>query len=127
MDKEKELKEVLQAIRWFQSLSEEHFNKIAAIAKLVSYDKDELIFKQGDTQEYLYIVVEGRVGVELYSPVRGYMRVFTAEAMDVIGWSSVTPVVPCSSVISMLPPEGATARVNDSTDLCSASRKAARP
>ena len=92
MDKEKELKEVLQAIRWFQSLSEEHFNKIAAIAKLVSYDKDELIFKQGDTQEYLYIVVEGRVGVELYSPVRGYMRVFTAEAMDVIGWSSVTPV-----------------------------------
>lgn len=93
MDKEQEIKEVLQAIRWFQSLSDEHFNKMAEISELVTYDRDEMIFKQGDKQEYLYIVIEGRVAVELYSPVRGYLRVFTAEPMDVVGWSSATPVV----------------------------------
>jgi CRP-like cAMP-binding protein len=93
MANEKELNEVLQAIPWFQALSEEHFLRMAQISKLVTYEKDEMLFKQGDKQEYLYIVVEGRVGVELYSSVRGYLRVFTAEPMDVVGWSSATPVV----------------------------------
>jgi len=93
MDKEKELIEVLQAIPWFQVLSEEHFAKVVSIAGIETYDKDQMLFRQGDKQEKLYIVVEGRVAVELYSPVRGYLRVFTAEPMDVVGWSSVTPVV----------------------------------
>lgn len=93
MDTTKELNEVLQVIPWFQMVSAKHFEQIAQISKLVTYEKDELIFKQGDRQESLYIVIEGRVGIELYSPVRGYLRVYTAEPMDVVGWSSVTPVV----------------------------------
>ncbi|MFN2144139.1 MAG: Crp/Fnr family transcriptional regulator [Anaerolineales bacterium] len=93
MDQEKTLIECLQAIPWFQSLSDEHFAKIASIAKIVTLDRDEMLFKQGDKQEYLYVLTEGRVAVELYSPIRGYMRVFTAEPMDVVGFSSVTPVV----------------------------------
>lgn len=93
MDHDKELIECLQAIPWFQSISDEHFSKIASIAKIVTIDRDELLFKQGDKQEYLYVLTEGRVAVELYSPVRGYLRVFTAEPMDVVGFSSVTPVV----------------------------------
>ena len=88
-----ELTEILQAIPWFQTLSEEHFQKIAGISEVVLLSKDELLFKQGDQQKYLYILVEGRVGVELYSPIRGAIRVYTAEPMDVVGWSSATPVV----------------------------------
>ena len=30
---------------------------------------------------------------EIYSPVQGRIRIYTAEPLDVIGWSSVTPVV----------------------------------
>jgi CRP/FNR family transcriptional regulator, cyclic AMP receptor protein len=93
VDDEKQLREVLQAIPWFQVLSDEHFTTIMSIAKLVTLEKGETLFRQGDQQDYLYIVIEGRVGVELYSPVRGKIRVFTAEPMDVVGWSSVTPVV----------------------------------
>jgi CRP-like cAMP-binding protein len=93
VDDEKQLREVLQAIPWFQVLSDEHFAKMASIAKLVTLEKGETLFRQGDQQDNLYIVIEGRVGVELYSPVRGSIRVFTAEPMDVVGWSSVTPVV----------------------------------
>ncbi len=93
MNEEKKLIEVLQAIPWFQTLSDEHFSKMATIAKIITLDKDEMLFRQGDQQEYLYIVVEGRVAVELYSPQRGYLRVFTGEPLDVVGWSSATPVV----------------------------------
>jgi CRP-like cAMP-binding protein len=64
-----------------------------SIAEVVLLEKDEMLFRQGDTQDYLYILIEGRVAVELYSPVRGSLRVFTAEPLDVVGWSSATPVV----------------------------------
>ena len=93
MENDKKLKGILQTVPWFQSLSEEHFQRVSSISKIVTMEKDELLFRQGDPQEFLYIVIEGRVAVELYSPERGYMRVFTVEPLDVVGWSSATPVV----------------------------------
>jgi CRP-like cAMP-binding protein len=93
MDKNSDLIAVLQAIPWFQNLSDEHFSKLASISQITLLSKDEVLFKQGDTEKFLYIVIEGRVGIEIYSPVQGYIRIYTAEPMDVVGWSSATPVV----------------------------------
>ncbi len=93
MEKDKTLIEVLQAIPWFQTLSEEHFSKLVGISQIKMLAKDEVLFKEGDKEQYLYIVIEGRVGIEIYSPIRGYLRVYTAEPMDVVGWSSATPVI----------------------------------
>lgn len=93
MDRNKDLIEILQAIPWFQSLSDEHFSKMAEITEVKQLAKDEVLFKQGDTEKFLYVLVEGRVGVDIYSPVQGYIRIYTAEPMDVVGWSSATPVV----------------------------------
>jgi CRP-like cAMP-binding protein len=93
MDKNKDLLEILQAIPWFQKISDEHFSKLAEISTIKLYSKEEVLFKQGDTEKFLYIVLEGRVGVEIYNPMQGYIRIYTAEPMDVVGWSSATPVV----------------------------------
>ena len=93
MDRNKDLIAILQTIPWFQKVSDEHFKKLAEISKIILVSKDEVLFKQGDTEKYLYVLVEGRIGVDIYSPVRGYIRVYTAEPMDVVGWSSATPVV----------------------------------
>lgn len=93
MDPQNELVDALQAIPWFQELSDEHFQKICSITHLVRVDKDITLFAEGEQDENLYIVLEGRVAIEIYSPVRGRIRIFTAEPLDVVGWSSVTPVV----------------------------------
>ncbi|MCJ7661014.1 MAG: cyclic nucleotide-binding domain-containing protein [Anaerolineales bacterium] len=93
MNKQQELVDALQAIPWFQDLSDEHFKKMCAITHLVNMDKDTTIFSEGEKDENLYIVLEGRVAIEIYSPVRGRLRIFTAEPLDVVGWSSVTPVI----------------------------------
>jgi CRP/FNR family cyclic AMP-dependent transcriptional regulator len=93
MDTKKELVDVLQAIPWFQELSDEHFKKICEITHLVDVDQGTTLFNEGDRDENLYIILEGRVALEIYSPVRGRIRIYTAEPLDVIGWSSVTPVV----------------------------------
>jgi CRP/FNR family cyclic AMP-dependent transcriptional regulator len=93
MIKKQELVEALQVIPWFQELSEEHFSKIAEISHIVEVGKDETLFSEGDKEDYLYVVLEGRLAIDIYSPVRGRIRIYTAEPMDVVGWSSVTPVV----------------------------------
>lgn len=90
---QQELMSTLQTIPWFQEISPTHFEKIAGIASLVEVDAKQELFREGDPEDYLYIVIQGRVAIEMFVPGRGRVRIYTAEPMDVVGWSSVTPVV----------------------------------
>ena len=88
-----ELMTALESIPYFQEISAEHFEKIAGIASLIELDAKQELFREGDKEDYLYIVLQGRVAIEMFVPSRGRIRIYTAEPMDVVGWSSVTPVV----------------------------------
>jgi CRP-like cAMP-binding protein len=93
MNANQELIGALQSIPWFQELSDQHFDLMCSITHLVNVDQDMTVFSEGDKEENLYIVLEGRVAIELFSSVQGKIRIYTAEPLDVIGWSSVTPVI----------------------------------
>lgn len=93
MNQEQELIAVLQSISWFQELKPELFDKITSISELTQVEPGQELFREGDKEDFMYIVLEGRIAIEMYIPGRGRMRVFTAESMDIVGWSSVTPVV----------------------------------
>ena len=88
-----ELTDALQTIPWFQELSPEHFALLCGISDLRKVESGDERFKEGDNQDFLYIVLEGRIAVDIFVPGRGRMRIFTAEPMDVVGWSSAIPVV----------------------------------
>lgn len=93
MNTQQELVNALQTIPWLQEFSPEHFGKIVEIASLCGVDTNQEIFHEGDADDYMYIVLQGRVAIDIFVPGRGRTRVYTAEPMDVIGWSSVVPVV----------------------------------
>jgi CRP-like cAMP-binding protein len=93
MSTDVELTAALQTIPWFQELEQEHFYQLLGIASLHVVDAMQYLFKEGDREDYLYVVLEGRVAIEMSVPGRGRVRVYTSEPMDVVGWSSVTPVV----------------------------------
>lgn len=90
---QQELLRALESIPWFQELSAEHFEKMAGIASLIEVDAKQELFREGDPEDFLYVVIQGRVAIEMFVPSRGRVRIYTAEPMDVVGWSSVTPVV----------------------------------
>jgi CRP/FNR family cyclic AMP-dependent transcriptional regulator len=90
---QQQLIQALESIPWFQEISSEHFEQIAAIASLIEVDAKQELFREGDPEDYLYIVLQGRIAIEMFVPSRGRMRIYTAEPMDVVGWSSVTPVI----------------------------------
>jgi CRP-like cAMP-binding protein len=93
MDIDRKLIERLRTVPWFQEISLEHFEAIAQFSRVIDLNKDEILFREGDKEDYIYVVLKGRVAIEVNSPDRGRLRIFTAEALDVVGWSAATPVV----------------------------------
>ena len=88
-----ELINAMQTIPWLQEISSEHFEKMVEIASLVEVDPKQELFREGDPEDFLYIVLQGRVAIEMNIPSHDRIRIYTAEPMDVVGWSSLTPVV----------------------------------
>jgi CRP/FNR family transcriptional regulator, cyclic AMP receptor protein len=93
MDDIKEATEEIERIPWFRELKAEHIRKIASISTIRRVKAGEIIFKEGDTHESVYIVLEGRIVLEMFVPHRGKVRFYTAEQWELFGWSSVTPNV----------------------------------
>ncbi len=93
MSSQEDLISALQAIPWFQEMDPEHFNKIITLSTICDYEAGEDLFREGDKEDDLYVVISGRVAIEMFVPGRGRMRIFTAEPPDIVGWSSITPVV----------------------------------
>jgi len=95
----------LQTIPWFQEISQEHFDNLASISNVVEVEAGKDLFHQGDKQDYLYVIIKGRVAIEIAVPGKGRTRISTAEPMEMLGWSSVTPVVRqrTASAVTVLP------------------------
>jgi CRP/FNR family transcriptional regulator, cyclic AMP receptor protein len=93
MDNKSEVTKELEKIPWFQEIDPEHLQKIAAISHLRQVKEGEVIFREGDPEDYLYIVIKGRITLDLFIPHRGKVRIYTVEPLDVFGWSSVIPII----------------------------------
>ena len=83
----------IKSIPWFLDLSPESIQRLNSIAEILSLDAGTIIFNEGDQHPYLYIVLDGKVRLESFVPGCGRLPIFTAESLDVVGWSSMTPVV----------------------------------
>ncbi len=83
----------IKSIPWFLDLSKESIKRLTGIAEVRAFEKNDIIFSEGEQHPFLYIILEGKVGIESFVPGRGKMPIFSAESLDVIGWSSMTPVV----------------------------------
>ena len=83
----------IKAIPWFLDLSAESLKRLSSIADVQSFEKGDVIFSEGEQHPYLYIILEGKVRLDSFVPGRGTMPILTAESLDVVGWSSLTPVV----------------------------------
>ncbi len=83
----------LQKIPWFQDLDPEDLHQFAEISILRHFKAGEVFFHEGEKQDFFYVVLNGRVALNMFVPHHGKVRFFTCEEWDSFGWSSVTPVV----------------------------------
>jgi CRP-like cAMP-binding protein len=71
-----------------EELDPTQVEKLAMLATERSFLKDQLIFREGEQGRHFYVIVSGKVALEIKAP-RGVLRIQTLEAGDELGWSSV--------------------------------------
>lgn len=88
-----DLTKTLRRIPWFVDLTQTQLDRLASITMLHEIEPNEVLFNEGDREDYLYVLLEGQIVLEVEAPTHGQVAVYTAEALDIIGWSSMTPIV----------------------------------
>jgi CRP-like cAMP-binding protein len=71
-----------------QGLKPEQIEKLAALAKPRHFGPNEVVFHEGDETSEFYLIVSGKVALELTSHGEPF-RVETLSGGDELGWSSV--------------------------------------
>ena len=82
------LEAVLQKHPFVEEFQPEHIEKLSALAKEVQFERDHVMFHEGDECHDFYLVVEGRVALEIEAPGHTF-RVQTLAAGDELGWSAI--------------------------------------
>ena len=78
--------EALRGLPFVEEMEPHHVTKLATMAKEVGFEKDQIIFREGDTSKQFYIVLSGKVALEIRTQ-RGASRLMTVEDGRELGWS----------------------------------------
>lgn len=88
------MEQVLKECRLFSTLSGAALEKIASLAVEKDYDAGTTIFREGDSADYLLVLEEGRVALQIALPEApgGMVRRGTVDVVtknEVVGWSAI--------------------------------------
>ncbi|TMC12349.1 MAG: cyclic nucleotide-binding domain-containing protein [Chloroflexi bacterium] len=75
----------------FDGLPRRYQELIAGCARFVRFDADVAIFLEGQPADRFFVLREGRVTLEVFSPERGRIVVQTLGPGDALGWSWLFP------------------------------------
>ncbi|MEX0613441.1 MAG: Crp/Fnr family transcriptional regulator [Pirellulales bacterium] len=81
--------ETLREIRFLQDIGPMHLEQIAKIARLRDFHDGDVVFRQGDVAQHIYLVVHGNVSLEICAAGSGCKPILTLGPGELLGWSSV--------------------------------------
>ena len=83
-----QLLDAVQHHPFTQGLIPEHCGTLASLARKASFAKDEIIFREGDPKHEFFLLLTGRVALEMAVQDKT-LRVHVVEGGDELGWSAV--------------------------------------
>jgi CRP/FNR family cyclic AMP-dependent transcriptional regulator len=87
------LRQRLAANAWFRALPAKHFETLLSGASERTWDAGAIIFREGEPTDFLYLLLEGAVALEIHLPARGRQTILTLGPNEVLGWSAMIPAV----------------------------------
>jgi CRP-like cAMP-binding protein len=79
---------VLKQHPFVEEFQPEHIDRLRSLAREVAFERDQVIFREGDDTHDFYLIVSGRISLEMQEPDH-VLRVHTLGAGDELGWSSI--------------------------------------
>jgi CRP-like cAMP-binding protein len=81
--------EALREIRFLHDMGPMHLEQIANISRFRDYNEGDIVFRQGDVAQHLYLIVHGNVSLEICAASIGCKQILTLGPGELLGWSSV--------------------------------------
>ncbi len=78
--------ETLRTLPFVEGMEPRHVDRLAALATEVNFERDQIIFREGDAHNQFYIIVAGKVSLEITTPGR-VLRILVVEDGGELGWS----------------------------------------
>jgi CRP/FNR family cyclic AMP-dependent transcriptional regulator len=85
------LRPILAEHPFFQGMDEGLLEIIVGCACNVRFEKDDMIFREGEEANKFYLIRSGKVALQLFADRRGPLTVTTLEDGDILGWSWLSP------------------------------------
>ncbi len=77
---------ILAAQPFCHGLNQRHIQELAACAAKVNFAAGQFLFRAEEEASQFFLILQGRVSVEIFSARRGPMTLQTLGAGDVLGW-----------------------------------------
>lgn len=87
--KDQSLSESLGGIRFLHDFSQEHVDLIANVARLRGFNESSIVFREGEEADHIYLVLSGKVSLEICAPGVGCRRILTVGPGEILGWSAL--------------------------------------
>lgn len=85
------LEKILAEHPFVKGLEKEHIQLILGCAKNVVIEAGKYLFKENEEANSFYIVRNGKIALEIYSPEKGAIVIQTIGEGEMIGWSWMVP------------------------------------
>ncbi len=84
-----QLRFILEELRFSAMLPAEVLDQLAAASTIKQIPAGTVIFREGGTNDNLYLIRDGRLALEMSVPGRGAVRILTLGAGEMVGWSAL--------------------------------------
>jgi CRP-like cAMP-binding protein len=84
-----ELIDTLRGIRFLHDMGQMRLEQIAKIARLRDFQQGDVVFRQGEAAQHIYLVAWGNVSLEICAAGAGCKPILTLGPGELVGWSSV--------------------------------------
>jgi CRP-like cAMP-binding protein len=84
-----ELAQVLGELRFAATLPAAVIERLASAATVRRISRGATLFREGNRNDQLFILVRGRLALDMFVPPRGEVRIMTLGPGDVVAWSAL--------------------------------------
>ncbi|MCB0193882.1 MAG: cyclic nucleotide-binding domain-containing protein [Anaerolineae bacterium] len=83
---------MLRSIELTRDMETKHLRKLASIAQETTFDRDQIIYRQGDKGKGLYLIQDGEIVIEMDIPGQSHVVLNKLRSGEFFGWSSLFPL-----------------------------------
>jgi CRP/FNR family cyclic AMP-dependent transcriptional regulator len=96
------LLEMLEEHAFLKDIAPEYLGYLAAIGELREYLPDTILFQEGKESYYVYLLLDGKVELEMRVPGVGMMPIQTLGPGELLGWSPALKLGPMTATARTL-------------------------